>query len=91
MLAVDAEHFCAVDIPLLVQFAFAVVQADEAAEKLRTEGQIVDGKPSPWLVPWEKVTRALVALSARCACAAAATRRAAGPKPEPSICSVLTI
>jgi len=63
--AVDADHFNAADLPLLVQYAIACHQADEAAAKLQSDGQVVDGKPSAWLVPWEKATRTMVALSAR--------------------------
>jgi phage terminase small subunit len=63
--ALDGDHFSRADIPLLTQYAIACHQADEAAAKLEAEGQVVDGKPSSWLTPWEKATRTMMALSAR--------------------------
>jgi len=63
--ALDADHFSAADLPLLVQYAIACHQADEAAAKLQSEGQVIGDKPSPWLIVQEKSVRAMTALSAR--------------------------
>ena len=63
--AVDGEHFSKADLPLLTQYAIACHQAAEAAEKLQSEGQVTNGRPSPWLTPWEKAGRMMTALCAR--------------------------
>jgi phage terminase small subunit len=63
--SVPPEHFQSSDEPLLIEYATAVVQARRAAEALRRDGDVVDGKPSPWLVVQEKSTRAMVSLSLR--------------------------
>jgi len=63
--ACDPRHFQASDLPLLVQYVQAIVLANEVAEHLRTEGAVVKGKPSPWLLVLEKSQRAVVALSMR--------------------------
>ena len=63
--AVDGEHFNAVDVPLIVEYARAVHQANEAAAHLETEGAVVDGKASAWVVVQEKSVRAIVALAMR--------------------------
>jgi len=63
--AVDPDHFSAVDLPLLAEYANAASQAEEAAQELAKTGLIVNGKPSPWLTAQEKSVRAMVALSAR--------------------------
>ena len=63
--AVDPDHFSAVDLPLLAEYANAAAQAEEAAQELAKTGLVIDGKPSPWLIAQEKSVRAMVALSAR--------------------------
>ena len=63
--AVEADHFTAVDLPLLEQYAVAADLARQAQGELDAHGAIVDGKASPWLTVQEKTVRALTALSAR--------------------------
>jgi hypothetical protein len=63
--AVDPDHFNAVDLPLIVEYCRCTVACDEAADHLRQEGSVVDGKANAWCVVAEKNQRALVAISAR--------------------------
>ena len=60
-----SQHFIRSDLPLLAEYARAVVLARRAGEALEREGCVVAGKPSPWIVIHEKTTRALVSLSQR--------------------------
>ena len=63
--AVEADHFTAVDLPLLEQYAVAANLARQAQGELDAHGAIVDGKASARLTVQEKTVRALTALSAR--------------------------
>jgi P27 family predicted phage terminase small subunit len=63
--AVDPKHFAASDLPLLTSYCVAINQEREANRHLRTEGYIIDGKPSPWVVVQEKSHRMMTALSMR--------------------------
>jgi phage terminase small subunit len=63
--ACDREHFTASDLPLLVAYCQAVSQHDRAAQAIRREGDVVNGRPSPWIVVQEKAVRAMTALSMR--------------------------
>jgi phage terminase small subunit len=63
--AVDPRHFVASDLPLLASYAVAICQEREASHRLRTEGYIIDGKPSRWVVVQEKSHRMMAALSMR--------------------------
>jgi phage terminase small subunit len=63
--SVDAGHFTPSDMPLLVAYCQAVAQHDRAVQAIRCEGDVVDGKASPWVVVLEKAQRAMVALSMR--------------------------
>jgi phage terminase small subunit len=63
--SVDGTHFHPSDLPLLVAYCQAVAQHDRAVQAIRREGDVVDGKPSPWVVVLEKAQRAMVALSMR--------------------------
>jgi phage terminase small subunit len=63
--SVDAGHFTGSDLPLLVAYCQAVAQHDRATARLRYDGDVVDGKCSPWLTVLEKAQRAMVALSMR--------------------------
>jgi phage terminase small subunit len=63
--AADAEHFTTSDLPLLVAYCQAVAQHDRAAQAIRREGDVVNGRPSPWIVVQEKAVRAMTALSMR--------------------------
>ena len=53
--AVDPKHFAASDLPLLTSYCVAINQEREANRHLRTEGYIIDGKPSPWVVVCRRV------------------------------------
>jgi hypothetical protein len=61
----DPKHFRASDLPLLVRYVESCALGDHAAEQLRTNGAVVGGKPSPWIIVQEKAVRAMVALSLR--------------------------
>ena len=63
--SVPAEHFKTSDVPLIEQYAFAVILGREAYGHLAKEGQIVAGRTSPWVVCMEKSTRAVTALCMR--------------------------
>jgi hypothetical protein len=63
--AVPGEHFRASDEPLLRSYAEACALADQAAAQLATNGPVVAGKVSPWLVVLEKAHRAQSALAIR--------------------------
>jgi hypothetical protein len=52
--ACDREHFTASDLPLLVAYCQAVTQHDRAAQAIRREGDVVNGRLSPWIVVQEK-------------------------------------
>jgi hypothetical protein len=87
--SVSADHFQPGDGALLEQYAQAILLARQAYDKLATDGPVIDGKPSPWLVVLEKAHRSAVALSGRLrlapqarADARSAARKAAGAKPS---------
>lgn len=63
--AVDPKHFAPSDLPLLASYAVAISQERTANHRLRTEGHVVGGKPSPWIVVQEKSHRMVTALSMR--------------------------
>jgi hypothetical protein len=58
------QHFRPSDLPLLVQYVAAVVLGERAAAELR-RAPVVNGKSSPWLVVFEKCSRATIALAMR--------------------------
>jgi phage terminase small subunit len=60
-----AGHFKRGDEILLESYAAAHLLGREAFEKIKQEGAVIDGKPSPWLTVLEKTGRALVSLSGR--------------------------
>ena len=53
--AVDPKHFAASDLPRLTSYCVAINQERETNRHLRTEGYIIDGKPSPWVVVCRRV------------------------------------
>jgi len=61
----DRRHFLPSDMPLLAAYARAIVADEDAAKMLREQGQVVNGKPSPWLVVKEKAHREMISLSLR--------------------------
>jgi hypothetical protein len=63
--AVDDDHFRTVDLPLLVQYAVACAQADEASERLAADGCVIDGKASAWLQVQEKSMRSAAVLATK--------------------------
>ena len=63
--ACDRRHFVASDMPLVAAYARAIVSDELAAKMLREQGQVVNGKPNPWLVVKEKAHREMIALSLR--------------------------
>jgi hypothetical protein len=58
------SHFKESDLPLLCQYVAAAVLSERAMAELR-KAPVVDGKTSPWLLVFEKASRAMVALSMR--------------------------
>src|SRR5262245_148032 len=56
---VPAEHFKTCDVPLIEQYAFAIVLGREAYKFLSEEGQVVGGRASPWVTCFEKSQRAV--------------------------------
>jgi phage terminase small subunit len=79
----DAGHFTPSDMPLLVSYAQAIAQHDRAVRAIRREGDVVDGRVSPWVTVLEKSQRALVALSMRLRLSPQARReRAQLPTPK---------
>jgi phage terminase small subunit len=63
--SVPPEHFRPGDGRLIELYAQAIKLANEAYDELEKNGRIIDGKPSPWTITWEKAHRSAVALSAR--------------------------
>ena len=79
------EHFKPTDAALLVVYVRAVLAEREAAERLETEGKVVDGKPSPWLSVLAQASKTMLtfARSLRLGPLARAPSRASRPgKPE---------
>ena len=63
--SVDAKHFLPSDLPLLASYCVAICQERMAHQHLRTEGHVIAGRPSPWIVVQEKAHRQMAALSMR--------------------------
>jgi hypothetical protein len=63
--SMPADHFKVGDAPLIQGYAEAIVLARQAAVALASDGPVVAGRTSPWLVVQEKAHRALAALSMR--------------------------
>ena len=63
--AAPANHFQMNDGVLLEQYAQAILLAQQAYDELSTNGPVIDGRASPWLVVLEKAHRSAVALSGR--------------------------
>jgi phage terminase small subunit len=74
--AVDHEHFITSDIPLLCQYAEAVVLAEQSAAELHAS-------PNPQAMAlWEKATRTMTALSMRLRLSPQARREKARATPR---------
>ena len=79
--SVDSAHFVESDLPLLTAYAQATAQHERAATALRREGDVVNGRPSPWIVVQEKAVRAMTALAMRLRLSPQARReKAVAPK-----------
>jgi phage terminase small subunit len=65
VLACDRRHFLPSDLPLVAAYARAIVADEDAAKMLREQGQVVKGKPNPWLVVKEKAHKEMISLSLR--------------------------
>jgi phage terminase small subunit len=61
----DPKHFAQSDMPLVIRYVEAIAQADQAALRIRTDGAVINGKPSPWVMIQEKAVRSLVMLALR--------------------------
>ena len=59
------DQFRVTDGLLLARLCEAHDLAEQAAVQLATDGRVLNGRPSPWLVIQEKQIRAIVALSMR--------------------------
>ena len=62
--SVDAEHFRRGDAPLLRQYVEAISLAEQAADELRRDSAVIDGKTSAWLSVQTAAMKNMVALSA---------------------------
>jgi phage terminase small subunit len=76
------RHFLPSDLPLVVAYARAIAQDQRAAQALQEEGDVVNGKVSPWITVQEKSQRAMVSLSLRLRLSPQGRTQIA-PKPEP--------
>src|SRR5262245_14354735 len=63
--SVPPNHLRHGDVDLLELYAQSIALARRAYDELEANGQVLDGKASPWLVVLEKSHRSAVALSAR--------------------------
>ena len=59
------KHFRSIDTVLLARYCEAAVLAEEAAQHLREEGAVVNGKVNPYVIIQEKCVHALTALSGK--------------------------
>jgi phage terminase small subunit len=74
--SVDRDHFVITDVPLLAQYAEAIVLAEHSATELRVS-------PNPQaLALWEKATRVMVAFSMRLRLSPQARREKARAQPR---------
>jgi phage terminase small subunit len=53
------------DMPLLINYCQAIAAAREANEHLRSEGRVVDGKPSAWLAVLAMAQKGMLAFAHR--------------------------
>jgi phage terminase small subunit len=75
--SVDKDHFVITDVPLLAQYAEAIVLAEHSAAELQVS-------PNPQaLALWEKSIRAMTALSMRLRLSPQARREKARAVPQP--------
>ena len=78
------KHFERSDIPLLARYCESVVLAKRAAAALASEGAVIGGRTSPWLVVQEKAVRAMTALSMRLRLSPQARRETPAAKGPPA-------
>lgn len=48
--AAQADHFAPAERPLLVEYCHCLARSHRAEAAVRAEGEVVNGKPSPWLL-----------------------------------------
>ena len=58
-----AAHFKSTDAPLIVAYCRAVLDEQEASVRLAEEGQVVDGKLSPWLAVRAQAAKSMLSFS----------------------------
>jgi hypothetical protein len=63
--SVAADHFQTGDLPLLAAYAGAIATHREALSHLRSDGLVVDGRPSVWGLIQERALSQMVRLSLR--------------------------
>src|SRR5918993_275946 len=87
--ATDSRHFVPSDEPLLARYCEAIAQSERAEEALRSEGDVVNGRPSPWIAVQTSSVRTIATLATRLRLSPhsrtdpkTAGRRAAGPGPS---------
>jgi P27 family predicted phage terminase small subunit len=78
------KHFERSDAPLLARYCESVVLARRAAAALMSEGPVIAGRTSPWLVVQEKAVRAMVSLSMRLRVSPQARRETLAVKGPPA-------
>jgi phage terminase small subunit len=59
------EAFRPSDLPLLCAYCRAISKERQAWARLEAEGDVVDGKPSPWLAVWAQAHKSMLAFSHR--------------------------
>jgi phage terminase small subunit len=59
------EAFRPSDLPLLCAYCRAIAKERQAWARLEAEGDVVDGKPSPWLAVWAQAHKSMIAFSHR--------------------------
>jgi phage terminase small subunit len=60
-----AEAFRPSDLPLLCAYCRAIAKERQAWARLAAEGDVVDGKPSPWLAVWAQAHKSMLSFSHR--------------------------
>ena len=61
----DPRHFRPADLPLLCRYVEAVCLAEEAAQKLASEGAVVEGKQNPWFAIHQASCKTVAILALR--------------------------
>jgi phage terminase small subunit len=80
---VDARHFTSTDMPLIVTYVQAVAQNARAVRHLHEEGDVIGGKPSPWVLVRREAVMAMSTMSMRLRLSPQARREKARPPQGP--------